>query len=303
MSRSIARVCMLVAAAAVGWLIAIYGLAALLRWSGARPGPGAQSSLEYSTPSARDPGGGFLGYTRFTADELNRTRQGSDLRAIHFVPAPVPSTGPSVVSVNPIDDFTWTAASQSDETDRCYLIALVTERTNPKFGSTRYGWLPKGARCTADAATLDSVTGSTWPDEGRSSSNWIDAVIVSALFWSPLAAALVWAIRAVRRDPDRGQAAWRWVPSMLLFAVAWWLAAIALIGSIEHSWDELDFGTFRGSLIWCLLAGAVPLGAAVAYAIGKRRYLREDQILRLMAGGVLIPGVPLAFVVIAGSII
>ena len=38
----------------------------------------------------------------------------------------------------------------------------------------------------------------------------------------------------------------------------------------------------------CLLAAAVPTGGAPAFLIGKHRYLREDQILRLMALGVLI---------------
>jgi hypothetical protein len=284
-------------------VLVIYGLADLLQWSGARPGPGAQSSLEYSTPSARDGAGAFLGYSRFTADELNRVRQGSELRSIRFVPAEVPSTGPGIVSVNAIDDFTWAAASESDETGRCYLILVVTERSNPRFGSTRYGWLPKGAECVAHAATLENVTGSEWPDQGRDSSNWLDTVIVGAVFWAPLVGVLGWAALAVRRESERGRAAWRWLSSVLLFALAWWLAAVALLGSIEQSWEQLDFGTFGSSLVWCLLAATVPTGGVLAWLVGRHRHFRDDQILRLMALGVVIPGVPLAFMVIAGSII
>ena len=300
---SAARVCAVLVAAAASWVLVIYGLAGLLRWSGARPGPGAQSSLEYSTPSARDSAGGFHGYSRFTADELNRIRQGSDLRSIRFVPAQVPSTGPRTVSVNPIDDFAWAAASKSDQNDRCYLILVVTERSNPGFGSTRYGSLPKGAKCAADTATLETVTGSEWPDYEGDSWNWLDAVIVSAVFWAPLVGVPAWAVLAGRRESERGRAGWRWLPSVLCFAVAWWFAALAILGSIEQSWEQLDYGTFGSSLVWCLLAAAVPAGGALAFLIGRYRSLRADLILRMMAVGVLIPGLPLAFLVIAGSII
>ena len=39
--------------------------------------PGAESSLEHSVPAPDDGKGRFLGYDRFTADELNRIHQGS----------------------------------------------------------------------------------------------------------------------------------------------------------------------------------------------------------------------------------
>src|SRR5947209_5310406 len=89
----------------------------ILKATGARPGPGAQSSLEYSSPSARDASGRFLGFSRFDAAELNRIQQGKELRQLRFVDRDVPSTGPDVVSVNVIDDFTWAAAALSDQTD------------------------------------------------------------------------------------------------------------------------------------------------------------------------------------------
>lgn len=50
----------------VGWLVLVYGLAAILRATGSRPGPGAQSSLEYSTLTARDASGRFLGFAAST---------------------------------------------------------------------------------------------------------------------------------------------------------------------------------------------------------------------------------------------
>ena len=66
----------------------------------------SRASLEVASP---DPwrGDRFLGYSRFTAEELNRIEQGHDYRKIKYVEAEVESTDRTVVSVNPIDDFTW----------------------------------------------------------------------------------------------------------------------------------------------------------------------------------------------------
>jgi hypothetical protein len=106
----------------------------------------------------------YLVYSRYTADEMNRLLQDPDGRAhllwrsekgpsITYVPADVASDGPLVVSVNPIDDFTWGAAALSDRTRRCYLQVHVREPENPRYGHTRFGRLAEGRPCTGSEAT------------------------------------------------------------------------------------------------------------------------------------------------------
>jgi hypothetical protein len=106
----------------------------------------------------------YLLYSRFTADEMNRVGQDPDRRAhliwrsledqtITYVPADVASDGPLVVSVNPIDDYTWGAAALSERTQRCYLEVHVREMENPKYGHTRWGRLAEGLPCKGSEAT------------------------------------------------------------------------------------------------------------------------------------------------------
>ena len=64
---------------------------------------------------------------------------GSGWGRITYVSANVPSTRPDLVSVNPIDDYTWGAAARSVRDGRCHVIVIVSDRTNPKYGNTRYG--------------------------------------------------------------------------------------------------------------------------------------------------------------------
>lgn len=133
----------------------------------AGPGPaGAQSSLDHSLPNDLDPDGHRRSYLDFTAAELNRIGQGSDLRELHFVPADVPSTSPAIVSVNPIDEFTWAAASLSDQDGRCYVILAEADRTNPEFGDVRHGWIPLGAPCIGTSANRATATLENWPNDG-----------------------------------------------------------------------------------------------------------------------------------------
>jgi hypothetical protein len=85
---------------------------------------------------------------------------------ITFVPADVPSTRPNMVSVNPIDQYTWgDAAAYSVRTDRCYLILSTEDPLNPQYGNTYYGRLAQGASCVGLAATRQTVTSSTEPPE------------------------------------------------------------------------------------------------------------------------------------------
>ena len=106
----------------------------------------------------------YLVYSRYTADEMNRLLQDPDGRAqllwrstegpyVTYVPADVPSDGPLVVSVNPIDDFTWGSAALSDRTQRCYLEVRVREPDNPRYGHTRFGRLAEGLPCKGSEAT------------------------------------------------------------------------------------------------------------------------------------------------------
>ena len=128
--------------------------------------PGAESSLENAAPDPWSASGRFVGYSRFTAPELNRIHQGKELRAIRYVSAQTPSTGPAVVSVNPISKFAWAAAALSDQSGRCYVILTTSDPRNPQYGDDRYGWLPRGAACVGASATRKSARRADfWPDE------------------------------------------------------------------------------------------------------------------------------------------
>lgn len=132
---------------------------------GAKPGPpGAQSSLEHSVPDPREPNGENRPYTEFTAEELNRAKQASDLRPIRFVDAGEESTGPDVVSVNPIDAFTWGAAARSTQDGRCYVIVAIADQVNPRFGEQRYGTLPQKLPCIGGLATREYASSDYWPE-------------------------------------------------------------------------------------------------------------------------------------------
>ena len=104
------------------------------------------------------------GLVRFDAAEMNRVHpeEGFSER-IRYVAADVESTGPTIVSVNPIDRYTWGAAAYSTQTNRCYLILLKYKSSNLQYGETLYGLLPEGDRCGGSAATEDQVTLGDWP--------------------------------------------------------------------------------------------------------------------------------------------
>jgi hypothetical protein len=110
----------------------------------------------------------YLVFSRYTADEMNRLLQDPDGRAhllwrseegpsVTYVPADVASDGPLVVSVNPIDDFTWGAAALSGRTGRCYLSVLVRDLENPRYGHIRDGILVDGLPCKGSEATRTST--------------------------------------------------------------------------------------------------------------------------------------------------
>lgn len=158
---------LIVIGSALLWFVTSLASAGLADPIGLGPGiatgpPGAQDSLLFAVPTGRDPSGAFIGLDQFTDGTLNRIHQGADLRPLRFVSADTPSTGADVVSVNPIGRFTWSAVALSSD-GTCYAILSVHDSTNPSYGSTYFGRLPKGSPCVASAATPSTVTGAQWP--------------------------------------------------------------------------------------------------------------------------------------------
>lgn len=205
------RTAAIVAGCLVGWFVIVYGYAAILRVTGARTGPGAQASLDHAWPSARDDSGRFLGYGGFDAAELNRIHQGRELRTIRYVGPDVPSTGPDVVSVNVVDDFTWGAAARSEETEHCYLVLHVTDRERTDLGSAFFERLPKGEPCLGASAAPERVRASEWPDFEGDSLSLLENLFAGLFLLGPVAAAIAWAVVNVVNVEDRGRVALRWL--------------------------------------------------------------------------------------------
>ncbi len=104
---------------------------------------------------------------RRTAEWLNSIHHGSDrLRdrgggEITYVGATVPSTGPLIVSVNPMDEFTWGAAALALN-GRCFITVIVLDRADPQYGGIRDGVLPAGAPCMGALATPANAATPDW---------------------------------------------------------------------------------------------------------------------------------------------
>jgi len=122
--------------------------------------PDAEDTLSYAEPKAWNAKGNFIGFDRFTAEELNRIHQGRQLRPLHFVNAETPSTGLDIVSVNAIDRFTWGAAVLSSD-GRCDAVLLVYDARWAFFRTPdeHFTVLPAGTACVGSAATPATVTG------------------------------------------------------------------------------------------------------------------------------------------------
>ena len=129
--------------------------------------PLATRSLLLGIVSPRDASGAYIGYDKITAAELNRRYPTSDGERItgplQFIAGEQPSTGPTVVSVNAIDQFTWGAAALSREGGPCFLILRVRDSQNPTYGEVRQGILPAGQACLGVSATAETVTARYWP--------------------------------------------------------------------------------------------------------------------------------------------
>lgn len=119
----------------------------------------ATGSLSFAEPTPWDEDDKFLGYARFTAEYMNEHRD-DVLRRLIFVGPDAPSTGPHMVSVNPIDDFR-AAAALSRENGACYAIVAESSRRNPEYGGTKYGIISEGS-CTGRNAP-SAATHGDWP--------------------------------------------------------------------------------------------------------------------------------------------
>ena len=75
---------------------------------------------------------------------------------VRLVPGDQPSTGNLVVSVNPIDRFTWAAVALSSS-GRCYATLVRDDPANPSNGSTFFARFPPGTLCKGSMATVETV--------------------------------------------------------------------------------------------------------------------------------------------------
>lgn len=282
---------------AVVWVVVVGGVAATSAALGRRPTPGATSSLLYALPTPSE-SGIFDGYDMFTSGELNRRQHGHDFRQIRYVDATEASTGPGVVSVNPIDRFTWGAAALSDQDQRCYAILVEADRSQPQYGTTRYGRLPEGSPCVGSSATPATVGSNDWPVGGDGGGNWLNVVFSWSTVLSPGVLAIVIVARARRRGFHHVV---RHIPLLLGATIGWFVAQIALAGSLDEAWSEFGLSNYAGAAAWAGLAGVVVEAGAVG-ALAPRRASLEARVGFGVLGAALV-GVPLAFVVIAASIV
>jgi hypothetical protein len=119
------------------------------------------NALSWVAPEPRS-----ASYEWATADELmrsgkqaERAEQGKDVR---IVDARTESTGNLVVSVNPIDAYTWAAVAQSNN-GRCYAILVYSDPENPRYGGTHKAELPRSTPCKAEHASPQTVRSTELP--------------------------------------------------------------------------------------------------------------------------------------------
>ena len=297
------RLAAIVAGCIVGWFVIVYGFAAILRATGSRPGPGAQSSLWAAWPTARDDSGRFLGYSRFDATELNRIQQGRELRAIRYVGPDVPSTGPDVVSVNVVDDFTWGAAALSDENGHCYLMLHVTDRERPELEPAFFERLPRGEPCLGASAVPERVRASDWPDFEGDALTIVEILFAGLFLLAPVAAGIAWAVAEIRNAQDRSWGTLRWLGAGALAIVGWWAGGGAALGTIGISVDHLDAREVVASLIWSTIGLAVLGLGASAFVAGRRRGYEPPRTLAFTGLVLLLAGLPVLLLLAAETII
>ena len=116
--------------------------------------PEALSTIPLVKPSTGD--------TAITATSLSRSQPGQRIINVHvdYVSAATRSTGPFVVSVNPIDSSTWAGVALGND-GRCY--AMVSYKPNPNYGQTYYARFPKDTPCQGQEANRATVRSTDYP--------------------------------------------------------------------------------------------------------------------------------------------
>lgn len=125
-------------------------------------GSGAQFNLEESIPVPWTSNGEYIPLTKFTPADLNGAQPWWDVRRRAYVPADIASDRSSVISINPIDDFTWGAAAFSNRRALCYLVLLAIDPNDPNHSETFYGILPHRSKCFGSFARRDTVRSQRW---------------------------------------------------------------------------------------------------------------------------------------------
>jgi hypothetical protein len=104
-------------------------------------------------------------YLTVTAAQLNQTQpQRPDYPLqVRYVGADDRSNGSTIISVNPIDQFTWAAVAVGSD-GRCYATLSVLDPNHPSYGNTYYARFPTGTPCRGSEATQQTVTLSQLPE-------------------------------------------------------------------------------------------------------------------------------------------
>ena len=76
---------------------------------------------------------------------------------VHYVSKNTVSTGPFVVSINPINANTFAVAALGNN-GHCYAEISHTYGSGGQYGWTRYAKFPRGVRCAGLSATIATVT-------------------------------------------------------------------------------------------------------------------------------------------------
>ncbi|HET7486892.1 MAG TPA: hypothetical protein VFJ85_03125 [Acidimicrobiales bacterium] len=283
-----------VALVALGWLA---GLGIMALAGGGRSSLQPEAALLEALPSAWS-AGRYMGYERFTADELNR-RPPRESTGLRFVGPDRPSTEPAVVSVHPIDHYTWGAASGGG--GECVVLVSVDQPDDPQYGTTRYGVLPAGTPCTGSNATTATATLDDLPYDDPPPG--VAEVVAEVLFGVaslgvPLALLALVVVRARRQRP---LLVLRNLAITVAATIVWWLALIGIVGALGASWREFGWSNYYGGFCWGLAGGLIVLiGVMSALAVDRASPEARAGFAALGTGVVALP---LAFMVLMATII
>ena len=106
--------------------------------------------------------------TKFTAEYMNRANWGYyEGQRLVYLNRDQDSGNYRQISVNPIDEYTWGAATRGAD-DECYGILAAHDPTNPTYGYTRFTRFGKTEHCRGSMATPTTVRG-TNPNQWNAS--------------------------------------------------------------------------------------------------------------------------------------